>query len=101
MLQEISKGDKWNIALLSETFGNGIKFQLEFENVEKINVGFTNTIYNINDTFIIKICTNNNNEKIFNNEIDFYKISKENSLIPKLYYSSTDKRDIPYFYEII
>ncbi len=69
--------------------------------VEKINVGFTNTIYNIDDSFIIKICTNSNNENEFQKEIDFYKTNIENTLIPKLYYSSTDKKDIPYFYEII
>ena len=69
--------------------------------VEKINVGFTNTIYNINDSFIVKICTNSNNENEFQKEINFYKTNEENSLIPKLYYSSTDKKDIPYFYEII
>ena len=36
MLQEISEEDKWNIAPLSYPFGNGINFQLEVENVEKI-----------------------------------------------------------------
>ncbi len=69
--------------------------------VEKINVGFTNTIYNINDAFIVKICTNQENEKEFLNEIEFYKKNKENHFIPKLYYFNTDKEDIPYFYEII
>lgn len=69
--------------------------------VKKINVGFTNTIYNINDSFIVKICTNSSNEKKFIKEIAFYKANEGNSLIPKLYYSSTDKKDIPYFYEII
>lgn len=69
--------------------------------VEKINVGFTNTIYIINDSFIVKICTNINNEIKFQKEIDFYKRNIGNSLIPKLYYSNTDKKDIPYFYEII
>lgn len=69
--------------------------------IEKINVGFTNTIYNINDSFIVKICTNINNEIKFQKEIDFYKTNRENNLIPKLYYSNTDKKDIPYFYEII
>lgn len=81
---------KQNITL----FGNDPK-------IEKINVGFTNTIYNINDYFIVKICTNIDNEDKFQKEIDFYKTNRENSLIPKLYYSSTDKKDIPYFYEII
>ena len=69
--------------------------------IEKINVGFTNTIYKINDSFIIKICTNNDNEKNFIKEIEFYKENQDNDLIPKLYYSSIDKKDIPYFYEII
>ena len=69
--------------------------------VEKINVGFTNTIYNVNNSFIVKICTNNDNESEFAHEINFYKENKNNDLIPKLYFASTDKTDIPYFYEII
>lgn len=69
--------------------------------IEKINVGFTNTIYKINDSFIIKVCTNSHNEKNFENEIKFYKTNEDNDLIPKLYASSIDKKDIPYFYEII
>ena len=36
MLQEISDNDKWDVAPLSYPFGNGIHFQLEVENVEKI-----------------------------------------------------------------
>ena len=73
----------------------------EIARIEKVNVGFTNTIYNVNDLFIIKICTKLENESKFKKEIDFYNANKNNSLIPKLYYSNTDKQDIPYFYEII
>lgn len=69
--------------------------------IQKINIGFTNTIYNVNDSYIIKICTNLDNESEFKKEIDFYNSNKNNELIPKLYYSSTDKKDVPYFYEII
>ena len=36
MLQEISKNEKWEVAPLKYPFGNGIKFQLEVNNVEKI-----------------------------------------------------------------
>ncbi len=36
MLQEISKDDKWDIAPLIYPFGNGINFQIEVENVDKI-----------------------------------------------------------------
>lgn len=73
----------------------------ENPNVEKINVGFTNTIYDVDNKFIIKICTNANNEENFKKEIEFYKSNKDNGGIPKLYYSSIDKNDVPYLYEII
>jgi len=69
--------------------------------IEKINVGFTNTIYNINNSFIVKICTDINNESKFKKEIDFYNVNKDNDLIPKLYYSDISKIDIPYFYEVL
>ncbi len=36
MLQELSNNDKWNVGELKYPFGNGINFQLEVENVEKI-----------------------------------------------------------------
>ena len=69
--------------------------------IEKINVGFTNTLYIINDSYIVKVCTDINNEEDFKKEIDFYNSNKENTLIPKLYYSDTMKEDVPYFYEIL
>ena len=69
--------------------------------VNKINVGFTNTIYNVNDSFIIKICSNIDNEEKFKKEIEFYKANKDNVLIPKLYYSNIEKKDVPYMYEIL
>lgn len=63
--------------------------------ITKVNVGFTNTIYNINDKFIIKICTNENNEESFLNEIEFYNKNKDNDLIPVLYSSDITKETIP------
>ncbi len=68
---------------------------------EKINVGFTNTLYKVNDSYIVKVCTDLDNEEEFKKEITFYNSNKGNTLIPKLYYSSTDKKDLPYFYEIL
>lgn len=73
----------------------------ENSSIERLNVGFTNTIYDVDKKFIIKICTNINNEENFKKEINFYKSNKNNDLIPKLYYSSIDKKEIPYLYEII
>ena len=69
--------------------------------IEKINIGFTNTLYKVNDLFIVKVCTDLSNEDEFKREIDFYKSNKKNSLIPKLYYANIEKKDVPYFYEIL
>ena len=77
-----------------ELFGENAKY-------EKINVGFTNTIYIVNNMFVVKICTNTDNEKNFKKEIKFYKANISNDLIPKLYYSDVEKDIIPYYYEII
>ena len=33
--------------------------------IEKINVGFTNTLYKVNDSYIVKVCTNKDNENDF------------------------------------
>ena len=70
-------------------------------NVEKINVGFTNAIYKVNNSFIVKICNDIDNEDKLKKEIDFYKANATNNLIPKLYYSNTEKLDVPCFYEIL
>ncbi len=69
--------------------------------IEKINIGFTNTLYKINDLFIVKVCSDLNNEDEFKREINFYNSNKENSIIPKLYYANTEKKDFPYLYEIL
>ncbi len=65
----------------------------------KINAGFTNTIYQV-DNYIVRICTDENNENNFKNEIDFYS-KYQNNNIPKLYFSDTSKKTIPYYYDII
>ena len=69
--------------------------------VSKINIGFTNTLYNVDDKYIIKVCTDETNEDKFKKEINFYNSNKDNTLIPKLYISNTDKNDVPYMYEIL
>lgn len=69
--------------------------------IKKINRGFTNTIYNVDDKYIIKICTNKDNEEKFKKEINFYKENKNNGLIPKLYSSDTTKKYVSFMYEIL
>lgn len=47
MIQEISDNDKWDIAPLSYPFGNGINFQLEVDNVQKIYKALKNNNYEV------------------------------------------------------
>ncbi len=47
MIQEISEDDKWEVAPLVYPFGNGINFQLEVENVEKIYKTLKDNNYDI------------------------------------------------------
>ncbi len=73
----------------------------DITSINKVNVGFTNTIYILNNKYVIKICTDIKNEPKFKKEIDFYNKNQNNNLIPKLYLSDISKKDIPYMYEII
>ena len=47
MLQEITENDKWDVAPLLYPFGNGINFQLEVDNVNKIYEALVNNNYKI------------------------------------------------------
>lgn len=47
MLQEISEDDKWDVAPLSYPFGNGINFQLEVDDTDKIYKSLVDNNYKI------------------------------------------------------
>lgn len=47
MLQELSNNAKWNVGELKYPFGNGINFQLEVEDIDKIYNNFQNNNYTI------------------------------------------------------
>lgn len=69
--------------------------------IKKINVGFTNLVYSASNKYIIKICNNKENEKRFENEINFYLKNKNNKYIPTLYNCYISKNKDDYSYEII
>lgn len=73
---------------------------LKGEKFELITAGFTNTSYLVKD-YVVKICTNLNNEKRFINEINFYNENKYCQGIAKLFLGDTTKKVVPYYYEII
>jgi len=62
--------------------------------------GFTNTIYSV-ENYIVRICTDSDNENNFKNEIDFYHKNKDNDKVPKLYVGDISKKIVPYYYEIM
>lgn len=66
MLQELSNNDKWNVGELKYPFGNGINFQLEVEDIDKIYNNFKNNNYKI--TFDIEENWYRQNDKILGNK---------------------------------
>ena len=54
------------------------------KSVKKIEIGFTNIIYLINDKFILKVCEDESNEEKFEIEIFFYNFFKDKIPIPKI-----------------
>ena len=69
--------------------------------VEEVNAGFNNSIFNINDKYIIKACDNKEKENLFDIEANFYNSNKNNENIPILYKYDKSKNIVPYVYEII
>ena len=86
---------------LKKVIDDNVKIFKDIKKVFKINVGFTNSVYSVDDKYIIKICNNKENEINFENEIEFYKSNISNKYIPKLYsfYISNSVND--FSYEII
>lgn len=70
----------------------------KMKNIKKLNVGFTNEVYLIDNDYILKVCGNVSNEKRFFTEIDFYLKNPTNKYIPKLYsyHKAVDKNDLSY-----
>ena len=80
---------------------NDNKDIINSNNIEKIDIGFTNLIYSVEDKYIIKICKDIDNESNFNNEIDFYLKNKDNKYIPKMYRYHRKENNNDFSYEII
>lgn len=66
MLQELSNNDKWNVGELKYPFGNGINFQLEVEDIDKIYNNFKNNNYKI--TFDIEENWYGQNDRLLGNK---------------------------------
>jgi len=56
----------------------------QVEDIYKIEVGFTNKVYSINENFILKVCEDVENEVNFRKEVFFYDLFKESLPVPKI-----------------
>ena len=73
----------------------------KIDSVDEINAGFNNTLFDINGKYVIKVCTNPEQENKFVIEHNFYLSNETNHNIPKLYKYDDSKEDCEYVYEII
>ena len=76
-----------------EIANKNLNFFKEIKSIKEINAGFNNTLFNINDKYIIKVCTNKELESTFKVEYNFYESNKNNKFIPKLYKYDDSKKD--------
>lgn len=68
--------------------------------IEKIEIGFTNNIYSINEKYIVKVCVDQRNEERFEKEAYFYEYFKGEIPIPNVKIYDDTKRLINYNYLI-
>src|SRR3989339_30384 len=54
------------------------------KSVKKIDIGFTNKVYSINNKFILKVCEDENNEEKFEMEVYFYNFLKNKIFVPEI-----------------
>lgn len=68
------------------------------QQIDKLNVGFTNDVYSLDNKYILKVCKDLSNEKRFNNEIDFYIKNASSNYIPEmiLYHRAENDKDQSY-----
>ncbi len=69
--------------------------------VREIHAGFNNSIFEVNQTYIFKICTDIKKEDTFDTEANFYRENSDNETIPSLIRYDKSKKAIPYVYEIL
>ena len=62
------------------------------EKIEKIEIGFTNQVFSIDNKFILKICQDTKNEKSFDKEVFFYNLFKKDLPVPKVIVYNKSKK---------
>ncbi len=71
---------------------------LEPQSFRKINVGFTNSVYVVDEKFILKVCDDADNEKPFSLEAKLYDRFKDELPVPQLLAFDASKSVLPNMY---
>ena len=80
---------------------NNLQLLKKVRSIYEINAGYNNTLFSVNDKYVIKVCNSAKNEKTFEKERDFYLNNQNNRYIPKFFKYDDSKLIVPFVYEII
>ncbi len=70
------------------------------EKIRRIEIGWTNKVYSVNDKFILKVCEDTTNEKHFEKEVFFYNLFEGKIPVPKITVYDKSKKVYPKHYII-
>lgn len=70
------------------------------DNIVKINIGFTNHVYDVNNKYILKVCFDKKNESNFEKEVYFYSLFAGKIPVPKVLVYDRNKRLYDKFFMI-
>ncbi len=77
------------------------KHNLPFvESLSRIPIGFTNEVYSVNDSFILKVCKKKSDEVWFKREVSLYTFFAEKIPVPQVIVFDSSKKIIPHFFMI-
>ena len=72
----------------------------EIQSIQKIEIGFTNKVFLINNKFILKVCVDKSNEEQFEKEVFFYNFFKNQISVPQIKIFDNSKNIYDRFFTI-
>jgi len=72
----------------------------EIKSFQKIEIGWTNKVFSVNDNFILKFCEDETNEEKFEREVFFYEFFENKVPVPKIRIYDNSKKIYGKFFMI-
>lgn len=69
--------------------------------IYEINAGYNNSIFCVNEKYILKVCGDEEKEGLFDVEANFYRANQDSENLPFLYRYDKSKKAAPCVYEIL